>query len=224
MMARKSISTVGDRRQRILEAALDVFAERGFEAATTKEIAERAEVNQGLLYFYFENKEEVFFSAFEHYAQQVVAQLDFTQEVASSDPPEVGLRRLIGRIMTVLDTPRSVKLLRMMDQVQVQYMPGNAESLEKRRSIGSLAEAIVIGLREYLNAHVARGTLAPLDTDLAAHLMTRMFIATILTRKQTYLAQVSLEEVVEMMVRLVAYGLLPRQEVSSLQSLPSTSQ
>ena len=50
------------------------------------------------------------------------------------------------------------------------------------------------------------------------------FIATILTRKQTYLAQVSLEEVVEMMVRLVAYGLLPRQEVSSHLSLPSTSQ
>ena len=44
-MPRKSTSTARDRRQCILEAALDVFAERGFEATTTKEIAERAEVN-----------------------------------------------------------------------------------------------------------------------------------------------------------------------------------
>ena len=218
MMPKKAILTKGDRRQRILEAGLDVFAERGFEAATTKEIAERADVNQGLLYFYFENKEEVFFAAFEHYAQQVVTQLDFTQEVASLDPPEIGLSRLIRRIMTVLDTPRSVKLLRIMDQVQVQYMPGNAESREKRRSIGMLADAIIIGLREYLNAQVARGMLASFDTELAAHLMTRMFIATILTRKPTYLAQVSLEEVVEMIIRLFVYGLLPRQDLSHITS------
>ncbi len=212
-MPRKAISTRGDRRQRILEAALEVFAERGFEAATTKEIAERAEVNQGLIYFYFENKEEVFFSAFEYYAQQVVTQLDFTQEVASLDPPEVGLRRLIGRIMIVLNTSRSIKLLRMMDQVQI--MPENAQSVEKRRTIGSLAGAIVDGLREYLNAHVERGTLAPLDTELAAHLMTRMFIAASLTRTHTYLAQVSLQQTVEMIVRLFAYGLLSKQEIAS---------
>lgn len=48
-----------DRRQHILEAALPVFAEQGFEAATNKEITERAGVNQGLIYFYFESKQDI---------------------------------------------------------------------------------------------------------------------------------------------------------------------
>ena len=52
-MPRKPAVAGVDRRQQILEAALSVFAERGFEAATNKEITERAGVNQGLIYFYF---------------------------------------------------------------------------------------------------------------------------------------------------------------------------
>ena len=48
-MPRKPAVPGVDRRQQILEAALSVFAEQGFEAATNKEITERAGVNQGLI-------------------------------------------------------------------------------------------------------------------------------------------------------------------------------
>jgi AcrR family transcriptional regulator len=44
----------------IIEAALTVFAERGFEAATTDEIAARAGIAKGAIYRYFDNKEELF--------------------------------------------------------------------------------------------------------------------------------------------------------------------
>jgi len=44
-------------RDRILHAALDVFAERGFEGARTREIAARAGVNLGLLSYYFGDKD-----------------------------------------------------------------------------------------------------------------------------------------------------------------------
>src|SRR5258706_3921870 len=44
----------------ILEAALAVFAERGFAAARMTEIAERARVSKGTIYLYFESKEAVF--------------------------------------------------------------------------------------------------------------------------------------------------------------------
>jgi hypothetical protein len=50
-MPRKPAMPGIDRRQNILDAALSVFAEQGFEAATNKEIEERAGVNQGLIYF-----------------------------------------------------------------------------------------------------------------------------------------------------------------------------
>ena len=43
-MSRKQTVPSTDRRQQILDAALEIFAEQGFESATNKAIAERAEV------------------------------------------------------------------------------------------------------------------------------------------------------------------------------------
>ena len=47
-------------KERILEAALEVFSNKGFHPATTDEIAERAGVGKGTLYRYFETKEKLF--------------------------------------------------------------------------------------------------------------------------------------------------------------------
>jgi len=49
-------------RKAILSAAEGVFAQKGFYAATTDEIAERAEFSKGALYTYFKSKEEMFLS------------------------------------------------------------------------------------------------------------------------------------------------------------------
>lgn len=49
-----------DSRQRILDAALDVFYEAGFDGARVDMIAKRAGVNQALIYYYFKSKEELF--------------------------------------------------------------------------------------------------------------------------------------------------------------------
>jgi len=49
-----------DRPAEIVAAALEVFAERGFQAARLEEVARRAGVSKGALYLYFETKEELF--------------------------------------------------------------------------------------------------------------------------------------------------------------------
>lgn len=49
-----------DRPAEILQAALAVFAEKGFAAARLDEIAARAGVSKGALYLYFETKEDLF--------------------------------------------------------------------------------------------------------------------------------------------------------------------
>lgn len=48
------------KRQEIITAAREVFALRGFSAATLDEIAERAEFGKGTLYSYFQSKDELF--------------------------------------------------------------------------------------------------------------------------------------------------------------------
>jgi len=51
-------------RKEILKAALEVFKEYGYEKATTKKIAEKAEVSEGTLYNYFENKRDILLNLF----------------------------------------------------------------------------------------------------------------------------------------------------------------
>lgn len=54
-----------ERRQaELLESAVALFAERGYQATTMDEIAERAGVSKGTLYLYFKNKEALFGAVF----------------------------------------------------------------------------------------------------------------------------------------------------------------
>lgn len=45
-----------DTRERILQAALEIFSDQGFQGATTRAIADRAGVNLGLIKYYFDTK------------------------------------------------------------------------------------------------------------------------------------------------------------------------
>ncbi len=53
-------------RERILSIALQVFAERGFDGATTVEIARRAQVSQPLVHYHFDSKEELWRAAVDY--------------------------------------------------------------------------------------------------------------------------------------------------------------
>ena len=52
------------RQAELLETAIQVFAERGYQATTMDEIADRAGVSKGMLYIYFKNKEALFGAVF----------------------------------------------------------------------------------------------------------------------------------------------------------------
>lgn len=218
-MPRKPALPGVNRRQQILEAALNVFAEQGFEAATNKEITERAGVNQGLIYFYFESKADVFFAAFEYYAQLVTAQLDAVFAEVRDEDPATGFGRLLKQIVAVLDTPRTISLLRIMHQVMGSREPRGALSRKaEQRSIGMLAEHLARGLREYLEAQIARGTLRPVKVGLVTFLITSTLFATIGSRgRDSRAARFSHEELAQMIATLYSEGLLPREERSEAQ-------
>jgi TetR/AcrR family transcriptional regulator len=58
-------------RERILAAALDLFSERSFEGATTREIAARAGVTQPLLNYHFRSKDDLWRAAVEGLFQEL---------------------------------------------------------------------------------------------------------------------------------------------------------
>ena len=55
-----------EREQKIFDAALEVFQQKGFATAKLSEIAKAADLNQSLLHYYFRNKENLFKEVLRH--------------------------------------------------------------------------------------------------------------------------------------------------------------
>jgi AcrR family transcriptional regulator len=56
-----------ERRSQLIDTALALFAEKGVERTTIKDIAERAGVAQGLVYHYFDSKDALFYAIIERH-------------------------------------------------------------------------------------------------------------------------------------------------------------
>ena len=54
-----------DKNKRIIDAAVMVFAQKGYASATIADIAASAEIGKGTIYEYFDSKEDLFFAVFE---------------------------------------------------------------------------------------------------------------------------------------------------------------
>src|SRR5258705_10827815 len=89
------------RPQEILEAALSVFAERGFAAARMEQIAARAGVSKGTIYLYFDSKEAVFRAlVHEVLGTQLTRFADFARASSGPVAPVIaGILRGIGEFI-----------------------------------------------------------------------------------------------------------------------------
>lgn len=83
-----------DKRDRILKAAIRVFARKGFYATRVSEIAKAAGVADGTIYLYFKNKDDVLISLFDERITRLTGVL---REIAAEPGPVVDrLRRIIA--------------------------------------------------------------------------------------------------------------------------------
>lgn len=81
------------RKRQILDAAREVFFERGFDGTTIEEIATRSELSKGALYLYFSSKEEIYFTLMREGSSILYEMLE---KAAKEDLPADTLLRRIG--------------------------------------------------------------------------------------------------------------------------------
>ncbi|MBW1906679.1 MAG: TetR/AcrR family transcriptional regulator, partial [Deltaproteobacteria bacterium] len=95
-----------DKRDRILKAAIKVFAKNGFYATRVSEIAKTAGVADGTIYLYFKNKDDVLITIFE---EGIGRLLTILREVAESDEPfERRITRIIELQLGLLEEQRDL--------------------------------------------------------------------------------------------------------------------
>ncbi len=64
-------STSKDKKNRIIEAGLEVFCKKGYYSTTTPDIAAAAGVSTGIVYSYFKDKNDIFLQALDLYFERV---------------------------------------------------------------------------------------------------------------------------------------------------------
>src|SRR3954454_8605610 len=102
-----------ERPRQILDAALEVFAERGLSQARLEDIAKRAGVSKGTIYLYFPNKEELFR---EVVRTTIVARLERAeQDVANAEGSVRDMMLQVMRTMwDFLHTPTFAAIFRLV--------------------------------------------------------------------------------------------------------------
>jgi TetR/AcrR family fatty acid metabolism transcriptional regulator len=81
-------AAAADKRRQILDAAIRVFANRGFHACRVSDVADEAGVAYGLVYHYFQSKEEILNTLFSERWQimlDAIAEIDRQQDVPARD-------------------------------------------------------------------------------------------------------------------------------------------
>lgn len=101
-------------KARILAVAEDVFAAKGFEGASTREIASRAGVNISSLHYHWDTKEVLYFAVFQHIYERIVEVVRSVSTIApdASAPMEARVEQGVGTLFDFfLDNPTIPRLL-----------------------------------------------------------------------------------------------------------------
>ncbi|WP_122073404.1 TetR/AcrR family transcriptional regulator [Pseudophaeobacter sp. EL27] len=102
--------TAQQRKLALIEATLELVAEKGVQGATVRGIADRAEVTQGLIRHYFSSKEDLITAAYEYHMTQMI-DLTYAPVAAVKGSARDQLRVFVqSSVMPPVVDPRSIAL------------------------------------------------------------------------------------------------------------------
>jgi AcrR family transcriptional regulator len=145
-------------REALIEAALELFTERGYAAVGTEEIVARAKVTRGALYHHFEDKRDLFRAVFQRVEGGLMERIGARMK-AASDPWELMLNGMRS-FLDACEEP-AVKQVALTDAPAVLGWQEWRE-IDNRHGLGLTRTA--------LEGAVAAGVLRPIAVEPMAHL------------------------------------------------------
>jgi AcrR family transcriptional regulator len=127
-------------RARILAAAVDLFAEQGYDSTTVQQVVDRAGTTKGGLYHHFSSKDEILYELYHGVFATMLAQLE--QILAQGSDPESALRAVIDSVVS--STAESLKVTAVFAQEVNRVDPQRFKQLQDdwRRYQDSVRELI----------------------------------------------------------------------------------
>jgi AcrR family transcriptional regulator len=145
-------------RDRILQAAMDVFADRGYHRATVDDIVAASSSSKGAFYHYFQNKQAIFLQLLDHLAEMVEGgvELAIGSEAGALAKVEAALRI----VLEVAAERRDLARILLIESAAL-----GPEFEQSRLAIHRRFAALI---QRHLDRAVADGDLPEQDTAAAA--------------------------------------------------------
>ncbi len=151
------------RQQEILDAALRVFAKKGFSGATTREIAHEAGVAEGTIFRYFKTKKDILFNLMGPYIVQSLAD---TIEEVSGETDEIILKAILKNRLSLIRG--NIDLLRLL-LTEAQFHPEIREQFVEKVAL----KAAVI-LEQFIAKRIEAGIYRGIDPGVATRALVGM--------------------------------------------------
>ncbi|MGE3269240.1 MAG: TetR/AcrR family transcriptional regulator [Chloroflexota bacterium] len=146
------------RQEKILDAALDVFAEHGYQEATVDEIASTASTSKGGIYFHFPGKDAIFMALLDRSARQLLARV--AESVASEPDPIAKVDAALQALAETFGSHRSLARLFLIEA------RGAGPRFHSR--MAEVQARFVAFLQQHLEEAVRQGLVPPFDTEVAS--------------------------------------------------------
>src|SRR3954454_7966696 len=154
---------VRDTRQRVLSAALEVFAQRGYHAATVEEIADRAGLTKGAVYYWFRDKEDLASDLQADLWTTIAAEAQHYLDPAGTTPDNLKLA-FRTYLLSLGDHAEARFFLRDCWAVPALDAPGRLQQ-----------EAGVVLVQRLIEAGIAGGDLVAVDAETLTRVLLGAF-------------------------------------------------
>ncbi len=129
-MFSKFLSLYSEKQDRIINAAIKEFAQKGYDSASTNEIVKEAGISKGLLFHYFQSKKQLFFFLFD-YCYNLVAD-EFYKKVDLTERDFFKRLRQAVHIKMDLQT-KYPDILMFIQEAFIQDSPEIKDEFEKKK-------------------------------------------------------------------------------------------
>ena len=145
-------------RKKIMDAAVNIFADKGYHDARVDEIVDASQTSKGAVYFHFPSKQKIFFAIIEQFVE--VLERNLSAAIARE---EHGVQRVDVALRTCLETFQKYGNLTKIFLVQAT---GLGESFEIKQA--EIHTRFARMIQKHLDQAVKEGDIAPIDTEVAA--------------------------------------------------------